>query len=154
MQILEALQENARRTNADIARKLDRAPSAILDRIRKLERRGVITGYEPRIDPHKVGRGLLAFVFVQAIEDADEEPTSKRLAEIPEVLELHHVAGEDCYLAKVRTSDTDSLGELLQRRFVSIPTVTTTRTTIVLRSLRDRGLFPLPCPSDSEQASD
>ncbi|MFN8580882.1 MAG: Lrp/AsnC family transcriptional regulator [Gemmatimonadaceae bacterium] len=92
IQILAALQENARTSNTDIARTLDMAPSAILERIRKLEQRGVIAGYEVRVAPRAVGLGLTAFLFLRADEKGGAPATSKALTAIPEVLEVHSVA--------------------------------------------------------------
>jgi Lrp/AsnC family transcriptional regulator, leucine-responsive regulatory protein len=141
--ILKILQSSARTSNAEIARNLGMAPSAILERIRKLEARGVISGYETRVDPKALDLELLAFVFVRASELLGELPTGRALSEIPEVLEVHHVAGEDCYLAKVRAQGTDHLGRLLRNRFGAIPTVTSTRTTIVLGTVKETGCLPL-----------
>lgn len=143
LRILELLQEDGRIRNAEIARQLDMAPSAILERIRKLEARGLIRGYEARIDPAKVGCGLLAFVFVGSDELPGEETMGHKLTEIPEVLEVHHVAGEDCYLAKVRCRGTDDLGRLLKEKFGPIEGVRSTRTTIVLGSLKETARLPL-----------
>ena len=66
--ILMILQANARTSNADIARAVSMAPSAVLERVRKLERKGVITGYEARIDPSAVELDLTAFTFVKTEE--------------------------------------------------------------------------------------
>ncbi len=107
--ILDLLQANARISNADIARKLGMAPSAILDRIRKLEQRGVVQGYTASIDAGAVGLGLTAFILVRTEERVGSGAIGQALARIPEVQELHHVAGEDCYLAKVRVADTEGL---------------------------------------------
>lgn len=136
-QILAILQQNGRTTNADIARQLDMAPSAILERIRKLESRGVIQGYEARLSPKAVGLGLLAFVFIRTDDRAGAEDTDKQLAAVPEVQELHHVAGEDCYLAKVRARDPEDLARVLRERFGAIAAVRSTRSTIVLGSLKE-----------------
>src|SRR5579864_5684632 len=100
--ILSILQENGRISNAEIARRVDMAPSGVLERLRKLEERGVVQGYGPKLNPKSLGLGLLAFVFVKTDETAGEETAAKYLAAMPEVQEVHHVAGEDCYLAKVR----------------------------------------------------
>ena len=144
--ILAALQANARTSNADIARQIGMAPSGILDRIRKLEARGIIKGYEARLDAVALGFGLVAFVFVKTEERIGCGTTGEMLAQIPEVQEVHHVAGEDCYLAKVRVADTEALGTLLRERFGSIPTVRNTRTTIVLTTVKDEAQLPLPQP--------
>src|SRR5690606_4613296 len=104
--ILDILQDNARISNAEIARRVGLAPSAVYERIRKLEERGVIQGYAPRIDPKATDMGLLAFIFVRSDDSAGEDDAARVLAQLPEVQEVHHVAGEDCFLVKVRTRDT------------------------------------------------
>jgi Lrp/AsnC family leucine-responsive transcriptional regulator len=143
LQILDLLQENARMSNAEIARRIGMAPSGTFERLRRLEERGVIRGYSPRLDAKAVGLGLLAFIFVRAEELPGETVTGEALAEIPEVLEVHHVAGEDCYLAKARVAGTDELGRLLRERFGAIPSVRSTRTTIVLDTVKEQVRLPL-----------
>ncbi len=141
--ILAILQANARTTNAQIARQLGMAPSAILERIRKLEARGVIEGYEGRLAPKAIGLGLTAFVFVRSEEAAGAVRTGAALSAISEVQEVHHVAGEDCYLVKVRARDTEDLARLLRERLGAIPQVRSTRTTIVLGTLKETAQLPL-----------
>jgi Lrp/AsnC family transcriptional regulator, leucine-responsive regulatory protein len=141
--ILLRLQANARISNADIARQLDMAPSAILDRIRKLEQRGVIQGYTARIEPAAVGLGLTAFILVRTEERVGAGTIGQALAKIPEVLEVHHVAGEDCYLVKVRVSDTAGLSRLLRGRFGRLKGVRNTRSTIVLATVKESQALPL-----------
>ncbi|MGZ3585042.1 MAG: Lrp/AsnC family transcriptional regulator [Ktedonobacterales bacterium] len=141
--IVMILQQNARISNADVARQLDMAPSAIFERIRKLEARGTIKGYEARIDPAALDRSLLAFVFVRAEEKLACLETGEELARIPEVQEVHHVAGEDCYLVKVRVANTEALGRLLRESFGVIPTVRSTRTTIVLTTIKETATLPI-----------
>lgn len=141
--ILDSLQANARTSNADIARKLGMAPSAILDRIRKLETRGVLQGYSARIDPGAVGLGLTAFILVRTEERVGAGTIGQALARIPEVLEVHHVAGEDCYLVKARVRDTESLSGLLRERFGRLKGVRSTRSTIVLQTVKESQSLPL-----------
>jgi Lrp/AsnC family leucine-responsive transcriptional regulator len=143
IQILTILQSNARTPNAEIARQVGMAPSAILERIRKLEQRGIIQGYEARIDPRALGLGMLAYVAVRTDERVGDECAGERLARIPEVQEVHHVAGEDCYLLKVRVRDAKALGRLLQDRIKAVEPVRSTRTTVVLDTLRETSLLPL-----------
>src|SRR4029453_16819403 len=95
VKILTILQENARTTQADIAKAVGLAPSAVLERMRKLEAKGVIQDYVARSDAHVPNRSLLAFVAVKTNEYGPEQPSAQALAQIPEVLEIHHVAGED-----------------------------------------------------------
>ena len=107
LHITTILQENARTSNAEIARQVGLAPSAVFERIRKLEERGVLQGFHAQVDPHAAGLPLLAFVFVRSNERAGGVGTAERIAKIPEVLEVHHVAGEDCFLVKLRAADTE-----------------------------------------------
>lgn len=143
LKILSIIQKNSRVTNAEIARRLEMAPSGILERIRKLENRGVIKGYETRLDPKALDVDLLAFVFVRTNEKLETTKVGKIISEIPGVLEVHDVAGEDCYLVKLRTKDPETLGKLLREQFGSIDTITSTRTTIVLETLKETSELPL-----------
>lgn len=145
-EILKILQANARTSNAEIARQVGLVPSAVFERIRKLEERGVIEGYGVRLNPKAVGLSLLAFVFVRADEKPGALKTAERVAAIPEVLEVHDVAGEDCFLAKVRAADTDALGRLLRERLGSIESITSTRTTIVLETVKESAALPIETP--------
>ena len=154
-QILNILQQNARTSNAEIARQIEMAPSAVLERIRRLEAKGVIQGYETRINPEAVGLGLLAFVFVASSDMSAEMKTASLLSQIPEVQEVHHIAGEDCFVIKVRVPDAKSLGRLLRERISAIGTVRSTRTTVVLETVRESGLFPLRVPaSETSETSE
>lgn len=142
--ILSLLQQDARLPNAEIARRVGMAPSATLERLRKLEERGVIRGYEVRLDPRKLGLGLTAFIFVRSHGKSGEVDTGERLKQHPNVLEVHHIAGEDCYLVKVRAMDTEDLGRLLQKEISAMPNVASTRTTIVLGTLKESTRIPVP----------
>jgi Lrp/AsnC family leucine-responsive transcriptional regulator len=143
-EIVRRLQENARETQADIARAVELAPSAVLERIRKLEARRIIEGYAAELNPKALGLGLLAFVAVRTEEVGSDNRIAHALAEHSEVLEVHHVAGDDCYLIKVRARDAEQLGQLLRTRFGSIPGVRSTRTTIVLETIKETSRLPLP----------
>src|SRR5919107_867698 len=109
--IIEILQKDGRTTNVELARVVELTPSTTLERVRKLEERGLIKGYTAVVDPHALNLGLLAFVFMR-VDDRDDvlgraESTAEALSALPSVLELHHLAGEDCFLVKVRARDTD-----------------------------------------------
>src|SRR5512144_783469 len=151
-EILKILQSNARTSNAEIARQVDLAPSAVFERIRKLEERGVIEGYAARVEPKAVELPLLAFVCVRADDKPGADRTAARVAAIPEVLEVHHVAGEDCFLAKVRAADTEALGRLLRERLGKIGTITSTRTTIVLETVKETSELPIEAEEEVEAA--
>lgn len=144
LRILELLQDNARTSQTDISKAVGLAPSAVLERIRKLEAKGAIRDYVARVDPHVLGRALLAFIAVRTSEHGAEMPSAVALAQIPEVLEVHHVAGDDCYLLKVRARDAEHLGQLLRNQIASVPHVTSTRTTIVLETVKECARIPIP----------
>jgi len=130
--ILNKLQSNGRMSNVEIAREVGLAPSAVLERIRKLEQSGAIKGYSALVDPRVLGHGMLAFIAVRTADQPGEDRIARTLARMPEVLEVHHVAGDDCFLIKLRARDAEHIGELLKKKIGSIPGVHSTRTTIVL----------------------
>jgi Lrp/AsnC family leucine-responsive transcriptional regulator len=144
LQILELLQANARETQVEIAKAVGLAPSAVQERIRKLEARGTLKGFTALIEPRVLDLGLLAFVAVRSDEAEAENQIAKHLGNQPEVLEVHHVAGDDCYLIKVRTSDAEHLGQLLRTRIARIAGVRSTRTTIVLETVKETPRLPIP----------
>ena len=146
LQILDLLQANARETQVEIARAVGLAPSAVLERVRKLEARGVLKGYSANVDPKALGLGLLAFVAVRSDEAGSENRIASALAELPEVLEAHHVAGDDCYLIKIRARDAEHLGLLLRTRISRVPGVRSTRTTIVLETLKETSRLAIAKP--------
>jgi len=141
--ILSLLQPNSFLTNNELAKKIGMAPSAVLERVKKLEQKGIIEGYPTRIKPEALELKLLAFIFVKTSEGPGNASVAKHLAKIPEVLELHHIAGEDCYLLKVRTKDPQSLIYLMREKF-KIANLLSTKTTIVLETLKETNQLPIP----------
>ncbi len=143
LQILELLQANARETQVEVAKAVGLAPSAVQERIRKLEARGILRGYAAQIEPRALDLGLLAFAAVRSDEAGTENRIATQLGDYPEVLEVHHVAGDDCYLIKVRARDAEHLGQMLRTRFARIPGVRSTRTTIVLETVKETPRLPI-----------
>jgi Lrp/AsnC family leucine-responsive transcriptional regulator len=135
--ILELLQENARIPNSEIARRIGMVPSGILERIKKLEETGHILEYTARLNPKLLNLGLIAYVFVRTNELPGCCDAAGKLADMPEILELHHVAGEDCYLLKIRLEDNKSLAAFLREKMGAIPEIVSTRTVIVLESIKE-----------------
>jgi len=141
--ILSLLQPNSFLTNIELGKKIGLAPSAILERIKKLEQKGIIEGYPTRIKPEALELTLLAFIFIKTSEGPGNAAVAKQLAKLPEVLELHHIAGEDCYIVKVRTKNPQSLIHLMREKF-KIPNLLSTKTTIVLETLKESNQLPIP----------
>lgn len=144
LHILKLMQDNARISNADLARELGMAPSGILERVKKLEQKNVIRQYTTRINPDALQQKMLAFVFMKATDGPGCNDTAKELAKIPEVQEVHHIAGEDCYLVKIRTYDAASLMHLMRNSFSKIPNLLSTRTTIVLETVKEQQQLVIP----------
>lgn len=136
-QILKLLQDNARISNSEIARQVAMVPSGVLERIRKLEENGFIQEYTAHLKAEALNLGLIAFIFVRTNELPGCCDTAEKLAKIPEILEVHHVAGEDCYLLKIRLKDNHSLAVFMREKIGSIPTIVSTRTTIVLDTIKE-----------------
>ncbi|UCF64414.1 MAG: Lrp/AsnC family transcriptional regulator [bacterium] len=146
--ILSLLQNNARVTNAEIARQIGMVPSGVLERVRKLEENELIQEYTARLKPEPLNLGLLAFVFVRTSESPGSTCISEELAKFPEIMEVHHVAGEDCYLIKIRLKDNKSLAAFLRKKIGSISAVTFTRTVIVLETIKETSKVKLPEPEE------
>jgi Lrp/AsnC family leucine-responsive transcriptional regulator len=91
-----------------------------------------------------VDRGLLAFVAVRTSEHGPDMPSAIDLSRIPEVLEVHHVAGDDCYLLKVRARDAEHLGQILRQQIAATTAVISTRTTIVLETVKEDPRVTIP----------
>jgi Lrp/AsnC family leucine-responsive transcriptional regulator len=152
--IIEILQKDGRASNVELARAVELTPSATSERLRKLEERGLIKGYTALLNPHALGLGLLAFIFIRVDDPEDllmrEEGTAEELAALPSVLELHHLAGEDCFLVKVRAKDTDDLYRILRDELGRFKAIRSTRTTIVLKTVKEFSGLPL----DRERAGE
>ncbi len=148
-QILNIIQQDARISNAEIARQVGLAPSAVLERVKKLEERGVIKGFEARLDAAQLDFGLTAFIAVRTSNCCYE--TDEFLLAIPEVLEIHDVAGDDSYLLKVRVKNTEDLSKLMRERFKNVPNIASTKTTIVLQTIKETNALPIHETSEAEK---
>jgi Lrp/AsnC family transcriptional regulator, leucine-responsive regulatory protein len=144
LKILAWLQQDASLTNTVLAKKLGMAPSAVLGRVKKLEDKGIITSYTTRIKPEAIELKLLAFISIKTNEGPGMVTAVNQLSKIPEVQELHHIAGDDCFLVKVRTRDSQALVTLMREKFSKIPGLLSTKTTIVLETLKESNYLPVP----------
>jgi Lrp/AsnC family leucine-responsive transcriptional regulator len=139
--ILNILQQEGRISNADIARQINLAPSAVLERIRKLEERNIIRGYAADVDPKALDYGLSAIIAVRTSECG--EGVGEQLSAVPEVQEVYEVAGDDCFYIKVLTHDAESLGLFLREKIKAIPNVINTRTTVILKTFKQGTKVPV-----------
>ena len=137
------MQKKARIPNVEVARQVGMAPSAVLERIRKLEKQGFIDGYEVRLNPKRFAKSLVAFVRVKIKKSGDEKKIGEKLSRIAEVQEVHYVAGEDAFLVKVRAADTEDLGRLTRVKIGAIASVRSTQTAIVLSTYKETARIPI-----------
>jgi len=135
--ILDLLQRDGRATQLEISRTVGLSQPAVAERIRKLEERGVVTGYTARVDAKKLGKDITAFIGVTIEHPKYFEGFAKKVMALPEILEAHRVAGQDSYILKVKTSNTRTLDQLLVETLRMIAGVTKTNTTIVLSSIKE-----------------
>ncbi|MFE3457891.1 Lrp/AsnC family transcriptional regulator [Nocardiopsis aegyptia] len=123
LRLLRALQDDGRASYADLARRVAMSPSAVTERVRRLEEEGVITGYSASVSPERLGFTVLAFVRL-AYPTGHYKPFHDLLATTPEITEAHHVTGEDCFLLKVLARDMRHL-EAVVGRAATLGSVTT-----------------------------
>lgn len=136
--ILQELKNNARMTNAKLAEHVGLAPSAVLERVRKLERNGIITRYETRFGYEELGLDLTTFIQLRTRENIGDNEIGRNLASFPEIQEIHVMAGEYCYLLKARTRNTHEQRDLL-KRIGAIGDVVDSRTSLVLETIKESG---------------
>ena len=137
LKILKILQKKARIPNVEVARQVGMAPSAVLERIRKLEKQGFIDGYEVRLNPHRFNRGLVGFIHLSLDTKMDEKKLADRLTNIDEIQEIHFTAGNDGYLLKVRVANAQALDNLVRKQLRAIPGIRATHTSIVLKTIKE-----------------
>ena len=141
--ILKILQKKARIPNVEVARKIGMAPSAILERIKKLEAKGIISGYEVRLNPGRFNRAMIAFVYISVDEPSCIDQTGKKIAELEEIQEVHYLSGEDCLMVKLRVADHTDFERILRTKITSMKAVKSTRTCIVLSTFKETSRIPL-----------
>lgn len=144
LKILRMMQENARINNSELAKEVGMAPSAILERVKKLEQKEVLLEFNARVNPKAINQKMLSFIFIKVDEIIGDEETGKLLAEIPEVLEVHDIAGDDGYMIKVRTSDSLALVHLMRNSLSKIQGIISTRTIIVLQTVKEDNKLIIP----------
>jgi len=146
-QLLTFLQDKGNATKAELARRVELTSPAVLERLRKLRERGILRRTTAVLDPELMGFSCLAFVQVQT-DPPRTDQVAHELALVDGVQEVHHVAGDDCLLIKVRCANTQALSKLLREQFHGRAGVRSTRSTIVLETVKESSSLPLhawPC---------
>jgi Lrp/AsnC family transcriptional regulator, leucine-responsive regulatory protein len=148
--ILDVLQRDGRRPYAEIGAEVGMSGPSAHERVKKLEARGVITGYAAVVDPRSLGYDILAFSWITQAPGTISNDLTAAFAAIPEIEECHHISGEADYLIKVRARDTRDLERVL-RRVQSTKDVFQTETDVVFSSGFERR--PLHVPAETDDAA-
>ncbi len=144
--ILAELQQNARLSFAELGRRVALSAPAVADRVRNLEARGVIQGYRAELNLERLGRPILAFVRVRC-RSGDHRPFEKAIRDRPQILECHHVTGEDCFVVKVAACSMRDLEQIVGH----LARLGSTTTSLVFSTLIDRRVIGAPADTSSVQ---
>lgn len=147
--ILDVLQRDGRIAYAELGGEVGMSGPSAHERVKKLEARGIITGYAAKVDPRTIGYDILAFTWVTQAPGTVANDLTDSFEVIPEIEECHHITGEADYLIKVRARDTRDLERVL-RLVQSAPDVFSTETDVVFSSGFERR--PLRVPTETDDA--
>jgi DNA-binding Lrp family transcriptional regulator len=136
--IIRELQRNAKQTTGSIARRTRIPTTTVHNRIKRLERDGIITSYVPMLDHTKLGKGILALVFVAAEHKADQEQLAKRLLHIDGVERARIITGEFDLLLEARAATIEELNSIITKELRKVPGVARSETMIVLSEVSAR----------------
>jgi Lrp/AsnC family leucine-responsive transcriptional regulator len=149
--LLRILQDDGRRSYADLGADLGMAGPSAHERVKKLEARGVIRGYSADVNPSAFGLSVLAFTWVTQAPGSVAVDLTPAFAAIPEVEECHHITGEADYILKTRATDMEHLGRVV-RRIQTTENVFATETDVVFSTGFERRPLPVASPGGSETA--
>ncbi len=139
-QIIQLLQDNARLSNSAIAKEVGLTISTVHDRVKKLEKKGIIKGYVAIIDANLIDKPLTSFIRLMLGPSASYSEAKKTIIELfkneADILEAHGIAGEDCYLIKVKSANTKALENLIERIREKVQLVRSV-TNIVLSTIKE-----------------
>lgn len=143
--ILDLLQKDGRISMTDLAQKIGLSATPCTERVRRMEREGVITGYHARVDPHALGKSLLVFVEIKLSAKSGDvfDRVKKELMFVPEVMECHLVSGDFDYLVKARLSEMSEYRRLLGNILLKLPSAAESRSYVVMEELKE-SLYILP----------
>ena len=145
VQILSLLQSDGRITNADLAKKVALSPPSVLQRVRALEKAGLIRGYVALLDPERLGLRLTALVMVRLSlhQERPIEQFRKSVQDIPEILECYHVSGEFDFLLKVVVKDIRAYEQLIREKITKIKGLGQINTSFVMGIPKQTTAIPL-----------
>ena len=145
LRILDLLQHEGRLTMTELGERIGLSTSPCSQRVKRLERLGVITGYHARIDPAAAGKTLLVFVEITLAEKSEQifKKVREELAHMPEVLECHLVSGSFDYLVKARLGGMPEYRQLLGSMLKRIPVAAQSNSYVVMEEVKESFVVPL-----------
>ena len=143
--ILRELQSNGRIANVELARRVGLSPTPCLERVKRLETSGFISGYEAVLSPQKLQASLLVFVVIRLNHTSPDvfKDFKKAVIQLPQVLECHLVSGDFDYLVKSRVADMAAYRYLLGETLLTLPGVSASRTYVVMEEVKESRILPI-----------
>jgi|UniRef100_A0A832G6X3 Lrp/AsnC family leucine-responsive transcriptional regulator len=137
-QILSILQQDAQITNVELAKKIGISPPAMLERVKRLEKNGIIKRYVAIVDPLKVSKGIFALVSVSlsAHQLSSIDQFTRQIKKLDEVLECYHVAGEEDFILKIAVSSIEEYEKFILSKLTKINGVSKVNTKFVLSTVK------------------
>ena len=151
--ILSILQDNGKITNAQLSIEVGLSPAPTLERVKKLEKNGVIESYHANLNKQEIGLGVTTFVHVALIGHRKSivDAFVIQIVNIPEVVECHHITGQGDFILKVVSKDISSYQKLLVEVINEIPEIDNTQSTVILSTFKESRVMPIP---DEEKESE
>ncbi len=144
--ILEILQANAKITNAQLSKDVGLSPAPTLERVKKLETAGLIKSYHAQLDTEKIGLGVTTFVQVTLVGHRKSyiDAFVRKIRDIDEIIECHHITGSGDFLLKVITKDIPAYQKLMLEKINEIEEVDSTQSMVILSTFKDSKVLPIP----------
>lgn len=154
--ILSILQENGKITNAQLSIDVGLSPAPTLERVKKLEKNGVIESYHAKLNKQAIGLGVSTFVHVALISHRKGIVDSfvQQITRIPEVVECHHITGQGDFILKVVARDITAYQKLLVEVINEIPEIDNTQSTVILSTFKDSRMMPIYESEDAEEEAE
>lgn len=150
--ILTILQQEGRVSYTELADRVGLSTTPCMERVKRLERDGVITGYHARVDPEMLDYNLLVFVEIALSYQSPDafDKFSRAVSTLPYILECHLVSGDADYLLKARLHDMSQYRELLGQMLLTLPGVKNSKSYIVMEEIKEQTLLPVDMPEKPE----
>ncbi|MDO6619244.1 MULTISPECIES: leucine-responsive transcriptional regulator Lrp [Shewanella] len=149
--ILNELQIDGRISNVELSKRVGLSPTPCLERVKRLEKQGYINGYTALVNPHYLGASLLVFVEITLTRDTPDifERFNKAVQLLDDIQECHLVSGDFDYLLKTRVSDMSAYRRLLGETLLKLPSVSDTRTYVVMEEVKQTNKVALNLLADT-----